>query len=208
MLIDPQDRCLDCNYPLDGLPRPHRCPECGRPFDDVTIVFRPSRPWVLYLTVLGLWILAIYMFQGCIWGVIVSVKPAFGIPLVVFLAGFGIVSSLYRVWKSNRVGRFVAFTEDSVVLRTHKHELETIPFSEITLVSVVDWAPWIKRRGIDQEIPLNRIFDGKRERDEFKHRLTELIERANRAETGSTINVDRPPPITVSFPRGSEESRA
>jgi hypothetical protein len=25
-------RCLDCDYPLRGLPEP-RCPECGRPFD-------------------------------------------------------------------------------------------------------------------------------------------------------------------------------
>ena len=36
--------CLDCNYPLGGLPSP-RCPECGRAFDPNDLdTFNPGRP--------------------------------------------------------------------------------------------------------------------------------------------------------------------
>src|SRR5678816_1543008 len=51
--LKPLGLCLDCNYPLHGLPTP-RCPECGREFD-------PSDPSTMNmgrpLTALNLWIL-------------------------------------------------------------------------------------------------------------------------------------------------------
>ena len=31
-ISQPRMFCLECGYPLDGLPEP-RCPECGTPFD-------------------------------------------------------------------------------------------------------------------------------------------------------------------------------
>lgn len=44
--------CLDCNYPLHGIPS-GRCPECGRefdPFDPSTMnLGRPLEPWVVWV---------------------------------------------------------------------------------------------------------------------------------------------------------------
>jgi hypothetical protein len=55
----PLGLCLDCNYPLQGLPTP-RCPECGREFD-------PSNPQTMNmgrpLTAVKLWILGPLRWQ-------------------------------------------------------------------------------------------------------------------------------------------------
>lgn len=39
------DRCPVCRYSLQGLPRKHRCPECGFEYDEETRVWRPRSFW-------------------------------------------------------------------------------------------------------------------------------------------------------------------
>jgi len=31
------EHCLECGYPLKGLPAEHRCPECGEPYSMETV---------------------------------------------------------------------------------------------------------------------------------------------------------------------------
>lgn len=38
-------RCPFCDYSLQGLPVPHRCPECGGPYDERTQVWPARRGW-------------------------------------------------------------------------------------------------------------------------------------------------------------------
>jgi len=44
ILADNSERCLECGYPLKGLPDKHRCPECGEPYDIATV----KKTWERY----------------------------------------------------------------------------------------------------------------------------------------------------------------
>jgi len=41
-------KCVRCGYDADGLPRPHRCPECGLAFDLETWTCTRRRSWVVF----------------------------------------------------------------------------------------------------------------------------------------------------------------
>ncbi len=44
IIADNFERCLECGYPLKGLPDKHRCPECGEPYDIATV----KKTWERY----------------------------------------------------------------------------------------------------------------------------------------------------------------
>src|SRR5262245_9572811 len=48
----PLSHCPDCNYDLHGLPPAHRCPECGFEYDEHTCVWKPAKPWYIYVGIL------------------------------------------------------------------------------------------------------------------------------------------------------------
>ncbi len=44
IIDDNLERCLECGYPLKGLPEKHRCPECGEPYNIAVV----KKTWERY----------------------------------------------------------------------------------------------------------------------------------------------------------------
>ena len=63
MPVTPADRCPECGRePLVPL-SPGVCPDCGFVYDEHTLVWRPRRPWRIYLLFLNTLIFLPWMFR-------------------------------------------------------------------------------------------------------------------------------------------------
>jgi hypothetical protein len=178
MIASPQDRCLECDYLLDGLPMPYRCPECGLAYDNETLVFRPKKLGWLYATT-ALILVIIVRLAFLYWNLLVS---RLGTLLSVIFISLCAIVALIRAYRSIRrvINReqFVALTKQAVVAKTAKGGKQTLNFDQIAFVSIVDEHPWVQAKENRQgssvavstpmKINLKGIFDNTEEMRVFK----------------------------------------
>ena len=132
-------RCPDCGYRLYGLPPPHRCPECGFPYDEHTRVWRPRRPWKVYIYVVGvpvLWLSA--LVNGVAQSYMLSAGPPEPLRYVAVVLNWSAVVgvpifAIWRAFRSNRRGRFAAITPEGVRVRTRDFDAD-LPWGDIVEV--------------------------------------------------------------------------
>ncbi|MCB9852537.1 MAG: hypothetical protein H6819_05540 [Phycisphaerales bacterium] len=188
MIISPQDACLDCGYSLEGLPRPHRCPECGLAFDDDTVVFRRRRTWWASATAVIAQTYVLQMFiQHWSWvvarvGLIGAIISFAALAVLVLLAAVTTFRSL------RECPGFAALTIDDLVIQLpRQHRIVRVAYRRIKSFSISDWAPWVEaeeddadggtKRPTIQHAKLAGIFDGKSEKQVFTRMLTERMQR-------------------------------
>lgn len=119
-------QCANCRYSLKGLPRTHRCPECGLHYDEWTRIWRPRYPAWAYWTPLGMVLLVVGLdlddiargdWSGVLW------KLIFVGPII----GFGV----WQIRRANRKGRYAAITPEGVWMRTSDVET-TVAWTEFS----------------------------------------------------------------------------
>ena len=134
--------CLDCNYPLDGLPTP-RCPECGREFDpDDRDSFNPGRPiprwaswamgpisWPVDLGVLAG--VVITLWRARLPGENFSFKSA-------FLWGWVAVAALWLLWPVLRRGVLLRYGWPRRIIKPMHRGHWVIPLLIMLLVTMLD----------------------------------------------------------------------
>ncbi len=126
-------RCPRCEYSLAGLPRKHRCPECGLEYDEHTRVWEVRKPWalrgVLLLVLFGL--LAIEALFYCLYptGVFAS-QWAGAIFLLVSVVLF------VRQWLLNHRRDFAAVTPKGVMLRLQAFRTRVVPWARVVDVDL------------------------------------------------------------------------
>lgn len=185
MVVSPQDRCLYCDYSLQGLPAPHRCPECGEAYDDATLIFRPRLNWRFYGPLIVGQIYVLYIIVSN-WRSMVGWIGVVGTLLVI--AAVVVLLSVRGYWLVRRMivrPCQAALTRDELVVRAPNGSCERFPYDEIAFVSVIDVVPWVQRKeyGVERDnsrrqshrISLKGIFENKSEKAEFKRMMTDRM---------------------------------
>ena len=159
--------CPACNYPLTGLPTAHRCPECGFEYDEATIVFKPSRPWMTYVGTLGLAVVLLYFYAPIVGGLTLGTAGTVAASVVMFLIVAAPLAVLaWRIRRANRLGRFAALTKDGLFVR-NIGGLTKVDWDDISTVAVNDMRPWLKRRSEEAAIGLHGILTTREEKRAF-----------------------------------------
>jgi hypothetical protein len=167
MLVSRPVNCPVCHYSLRGLPASHRCPECGFEYDEHTRIWRPVRRWGVYaiLVLVGLWALyeAVQLARAA-----VATHPALTRQMIIGAVLLPIISVLlFRLWRADRRGRFIAITPYGVFTRS-AHGEESIPWHAIEHVTRGRRQVLIRWREQDDGYQLEYIFDTEDEAAAFR----------------------------------------
>lgn len=188
----PIDACPNCSYALHGLPEAHRCPECAFEYDEATIVFKPSRPWMTYVGTLGFAALMVYFYGGMVFGLLVgAIGPTGGTFVTVGVLAAPLVILGWRIRRANQIGRFAALTKSGLFVR-NMGGLTLVAWDDISLVAVHDIRPWLKRRSSEKIIGLHGILSTREEKQSF-------MEAVSRGRSGQPpgIRVDASAQVNV-----------
>lgn len=167
ILRPPLVNCPVCKYSLQGLPVAHRCPECGFEYDEQTVVFKPKTPWKTCASLLGSQFFAFYFFGFNAMAMAYRMAgPIASMGILMFFAALPI-GTVWWVFRAHRKGRFAAIRRDAIWVRNFEG-MVTLPWPDCSMVALSDIQPWIKRRGVDQEISLRGLFDSEVERKVFE----------------------------------------
>ncbi|HPF40896.1 MAG TPA: hypothetical protein P5081_16305 [Phycisphaerae bacterium] len=189
MIISPQDRCLHCDYALEGLPAPHRCPECGEAYDDATTIFRPRVNWKWFVPTIGVQFYAVYLVASN-WKALVRYMGDWGaVAAVVMFVGFIIVRAVRFSRALRERPCQAALTRTGLAVRTRFQRVAFLPYDEIAFVSVVDTHPWVQRKEYgtgrsasvarSEAIEMRGIFENDTEMRAFKRMVSERMERVS-----------------------------
>ncbi len=128
-------KCPICRYDLTGLPKNHRCPECGFEYDETMRVWMPgsSRIWYLRTVAAAVWLyqgfhLAIESF---ILPILFWKPPMFGPELVARLVWFSFAS--YFLMFPRRL-RFLIVWKEGLVYKFKFASLCKCPWSSVAVV--------------------------------------------------------------------------
>lgn len=157
-------RCPDCGYSLKGLPAQHRCPECGFPYDQRTRVWRPRRPWKIYIYVVGIPFLWISLLVNAYVHTFASpdrkdprLRAAATVEWIVLMTAP--VVGLWRAWRSTRRGRFAAITPKGIRARTKDLDID-LAWEDIAGVTAKRAGdPEIRQHGSRRTHVIRFIFD-------------------------------------------------
>ncbi len=203
MIVSPQDKCLECDYSLEGLPGPHRCPECGAAYDDATTIFRPKIRWKNYIPHFGVLFYVVYLI-GSNWRVLVGWLGLWGSVIAVAASIVLLVLRTVRL-----VRRFqerpcqAALTQEALVVRTQGQSIVRLPYDEIAFVSIVDMHPWVQRKqgGGDshlrptEQTSLGGIFERNSEMKAFKRMVEERMKRESAGRSAEFRDNAPTPPL-------------
>lgn len=133
----PFDRCFRCHYSIEGLPRAHRCPECGQEYDEHVRVWRPARRYSpLGWSSLALVPPALYFGRAVVGhlrqGAPFPLCETFGflVPIGIFVVAF------VRLWPERALGRLATVTGQGVFVRYGRRSA-MVPWSDVGGVTAV-----------------------------------------------------------------------
>ena len=168
-----------CDYPLHGLPSAHQCPECGLPYDPLQALWRQSNPWRVYLVAV-IAAIAVSLYGG---NIVLLFQQAIGTTWAFLLYASVVlcvlVFVLMHIRRAMRRGRFAAITPEGIVIGTLGLRMRRvmIRWNELSMISAVDFVPWIKRLRKDRNLSLIGIFENRNEIKEFKAAVAEAQHR-------------------------------
>ncbi|MBN2562308.1 MAG: hypothetical protein JXQ75_15390 [Phycisphaerae bacterium] len=127
--------CPVCEYPLIGLPRRHRCPECGFEYDEHTRIWQARRPWRLWKAVSLLMNGVAFCFfaLGAYLFAFTSLALRWVAPV---LAAFYACCFVYQ-WILNRRREYVAVTPGGVIVRMYGTKPRAVPWCDVLMVGGV-----------------------------------------------------------------------
>ncbi|MFQ5805703.1 MAG: hypothetical protein ACE5I3_04550 [Phycisphaerae bacterium] len=177
------DKCPECGHePLLPL-SPGNCPECGFEYDQDTLIWRPRRPWRIYLLFVNTLIFLPWLFRFL--QVVVLLRQWPTTPVVL-----GALASLTTLgWALPRIRvllseghRYAAVTPRGIQARTPRNAY-TIPWEDLGEVTVLLGVPRVKQRGRSGVCELDWIFDTDQEVRDFLAKIEEARWRHQTAAT-------------------------
>ena len=161
------DKCPECGHeplmPLDS----GVCPECGFEYDAPTRIWRPRRPWRIYILFANTLIFSPWLFKFFEITLLHHQWPNTSVSLGAAMSGVSLIWALPRLRVLLSDGhRYAAVTPRGVEARTPRNR-HVVPWSELAEVSVLFGVPRIRRLDIDPVVELDWIFDTDKEVEEF-----------------------------------------
>lgn len=149
---EPITKCPVCRYDLTGLPKNHRCPECGFEYDETMRVWRPPANRIrkimssvfLAVLVIFLWLFAMAIF---VFGTSSSSGQSH---LLTFIQTIGIAAVVFWEYRVSRSPSFTIVSREGLVYKCPLRASQFVPWKEIDL-----------RQGLSRPL---RIIDGKFQR--------------------------------------------
>ncbi|HWL94545.1 MAG TPA: hypothetical protein VNT79_13555 [Phycisphaerae bacterium] len=166
--------CPLCGYSLEGLPPPHRCPECGFEYDEHTRVWMaPASRWQHLEYILPL--LAIAMIFGTLFPTfygrmgrtwqLLFIAVAVGCLAVV-------IRAISRHSDANRRGQCAAVTPRGLFIR-NPHGEEWIAWADVGFVYLSPTFDYVTRCTSIQTTPLPSAFKDEDEQKSFAKAVAE-----------------------------------
>lgn len=160
------EHCRACDYDLQGLERPGRCPECGEPFSETDMQVRGNSftqrgsNWLLLW--MPTWALLIGPMRNWI--------PQYQIYYIWFGVILALVATAYwfrrkRLQKERGGARYVTITDRGVIAAGGPSDAPIIPWSRIKRWKIATYRPnrltWTKPVGAMQHLTFSSgsIFD-------------------------------------------------
>jgi len=194
-------QCPQCEYSLRGLPARHRCPECGFEYDEYTRVWKPRRPWAIY--VLASFPLMILVLNLSNFRIRAGLSGVWGIALSVFavIAVAVCVRRFFRAREANARGRYVAIAPAGLMIRI-EGEPVTLPWRNLVKVRH-RW--WMSQLRIEVDDPvlncrIQPLFEVKlhgftiheivadKDRTAFARAVNEAIQRRRGTTAATNLN--------------------
>ena len=185
MPVSGPEKCPECGHgPLLPL-SPGCCPECGFEYDEHTRIWRPRRPWRIYLVFANALLFSPWFFR------LLQVTLRHGQwPSRSVIIGAGL-SLILLLWALPRIRvllseghRYAAVTPRGVQARTPKGQY-VVPWEELDAVTVVLGVPLVRWRDAKSARMLDWIFDTDEEVRDFVSKVEADRQRYPRAGTRS-----------------------
>ncbi len=185
MPVSGPDKCPECGHaPL--LPDVFRqCPECGFEYDRHTLIWRPRRPWRIYLPFVNTLIFSPWLFRFLAVVLLDGHWPNKSVTLGAVISAGSLAWALPRLRVLLSEGhRYAAVTPRGVQARTPRNAY-SIPWDDLGKVTVLLGIPHLTRRSTSAVCELDWIFDTDQEVKGFLAN----IDQARRSKG----NIDDPP---------------
>ncbi len=152
---------------------PGACPECGFEYDEHTRIWRPKRPWRIYLLFINTLIFLPWLFRFL--AVVILLRHWPTTPVVL-----GALASVVTLWWAlprirvllSEGHRFAAVTPRGIQARSPRNAY-LIPWDEVEKVTVLLGVPRVARRSPSAVCELDWIFDTDQEVGDFLTKIGE-----------------------------------
>ena len=177
MPVSTPDRCPECGHAPLALGTQTACPQCGFPLDAATLVWRPRRPWRIYIAYAAAAIFSPWLAR------LLQVVLTHGrLPDITVIVGAA-MSLIALSWALPRLRvllseghRYAAITPAGIRARTPRGE-HTVKWPDLRQVRIMLGIPIIERRSTPRPIALEWIFDHDAEAQHFVTAVQQAQER-------------------------------
>jgi hypothetical protein len=167
MPVSSPNRCPECGHePLLPLPS-GGCPECGFEYDEHTLIWRPRRPWRIYLLFINTLIFSPWLFRFLQEALLHGYWPSKTVVLGALISACSLIWALPRIRVLLCEGhRYAAVTPFGIQARTPRN-IYVIPWDDLAECRVLFGVPRLKRHSASTVCELDWIFDTDREVEAF-----------------------------------------
>lgn len=167
MPVSGPDKCPECGHePLMPLPV-GCCPDCGFEYDEHTLIWRPRRPWRIYILFANTLIFSPWLFRFLQVTLLYGHWPSKSVIIGAAISLVSLAWALPRIRVLLSEGhRFAAVTPRGIQARTPRdHYL--VSWGDLAEVSVLLGVPRLKRSSTESVCELDWVFDTDQEVKEF-----------------------------------------
>jgi hypothetical protein len=167
MILLSPNHCPECGYGLHGLPPPpYRCPECGFAYDEGTAIWRPPKPWMVYVT---LGVVALYTGWRALNDIVDPLR--IGVPPNAPRVGLIAVTSACLLamvyWLRAAERRYAAVGWRGLTVRT-RHTTASLPWDAVAGLAGSWQRCRIRVKGRRSSLWLEHFFATRAEADVFR----------------------------------------
>lgn len=184
MPVSGPNKCPECGHePLLPL-NPGRCPECGFEYDEHTLIWRPRRPWKIYIAFANTLVFSPWLFQFFEVVLLLRQWPSKSVMLGAAISLISLCWALPRIRVLLSEGhRFAAVTPRGIQARTPRNAY-WIPLDDLRDVTVVLGVPRIKRHSSAGVCQLDWVFDTDQEVRAFLATVEQAQQRREQTPEG------------------------
>lgn len=184
MPVSGPEKCPECGHAPLLASVLQQCPECGFAFDEQTRIWRPRRPWRIYLVFANTLIFSPWLFRFLAVTLLWGQWPSKSVVLGAVISAASLAWALPRLRVLLSEGhRYAAVTPGGVQARTPRSTY-SIPWDDLAEVTVLLGVPRVKRRSTSMVCELDWIFDTDQEVREFLAAVEQGRQRHPAAEPG------------------------